>query len=246
MSIFTNIYLNFSKKRFDKPFKPLSKNKRHNFLISAPDNTADFLKTMPYIAGLKNRGTMVMLTPDIHMPICEFIKSSNLIFMFYDSMPEVLTKEHKALKERLKKDHFHYIIELNNPANISLVYLVDAERRISFYDTKKFPYYNIMLRDGLESLCDFFKIHRTDPRKMLKFYSRDIKSTLKKYNKKPPILFVNGADIDTWQGDKIVLGKDITADDADAYRLVIGADAYCGKHDVFFELARILNKNIMP
>ena len=50
MNIFSNIYLGLSKKKFYKPFQPLSKKKRRNFLISAPHKTAEFIRVIPYIA----------------------------------------------------------------------------------------------------------------------------------------------------------------------------------------------------
>lgn len=245
MGIFSKIYLALSKKKFHKSFKPLSKRTRHNFLISAPDNIAEFLRIMPYIAGLKNIGTMVMLVPQSYRTLCGYIKPKIFEFVFYEIFPEVLSKEHNALKEQLSRKRFHYIIDLNKPAKISLVYLTDAERRISFYNQEMFPYYNIMLRDSIKSLCDFFALQKTDPRKLLKFYVRNIKNALKKFNIKPPILFVNGSNSVTWQGDRIVMGKDIAVDDPDAYNLLIGADAYSGQHDVFFELAKILAKEII-
>ena len=245
MSIITNIYLNFSKRKFFKPFKPLSNKNRRNFLISAPGDTAEFLRIIPYIAGLKKYGTLVMLVPNSCKSLCDIIKPKSFNFIFCETLPKVLSKEHNTLKKQLHRQRFHYIIELNKPASISLVYLADAERRISFYEQKKFPYYNIMLRDNIESLCDFFVIRKADPKKLLKFYSRDIKSVLKKYNKKKPILFVNGRDTVTWQGDKIIVGKDVTADNPDVYKLIKGADAYCGQHDEFFEFAKMLNKEII-
>ena len=245
MSIFTNIYLGFSKKKFLKPFKPLSRKNHRNFLISAPGNAAEFLRILPYIAGLKKYGTIVMLVPNNHKSLCNFIKPNTFNFIFHEILPRVLSKEHNALKEQLHKQRFHYIIELNKPADISLVYLTDVERRIAFYEQEKFPYYNIMLRDSIESLCDFFAVRKTDPKNLLKFHIRDMKSILKKYNKTKPILFVNGRDTVTWQGDKIIVGKDVTADNSEVYKLIIGADAYCGQHDEFFEFAKMLDKEII-
>ena len=243
--MFTNIYLGLSKKKFLKPFQPISKKKRRNFLISAPSKKSEFLRILPYIAGLKKYGNIVILAANQHKILCDFIKSNNFTFIFYDTLPRVLSKEHKALKEQLQGQRFHYIIELNRPADISLVYLTDVERRIAFYDKEKFPYYNIMLRNSIDSLCDFFAIRKTDQKKLLKFNSRDIKNALKKYNRKNPLLFVNHEDTITWQGDKIIIGKDVTADNPEAYKLLIGADAYCGKHDEFFELAKMMNKEII-
>jgi hypothetical protein len=245
MSIFTNIYLGFSRKRFLKPFKPLSNKSRRNFLISAPASVAEFIRIMPYIAALKKYGTIVMLVPNTCKSVCDLITPNNFDLIFHETIPKVLSKEHNALKEQLREQRFHYIIELNKPANISLVYLTDVERRIAFYERKKFPYYNIMLRDSIESLCDFFVLRKADPKKIFKFYSRDIKSVLKRYHKQKPILFLNGSDAATWQGDKIILGKDVTADNPEVYKLILGTDAYCGQHDEFFEFAKMFNKEII-
>ena len=183
MSVFSNIYLNFSKRRFLKPFKPLSNKKRRNFLISAPTQAAEFVKVIPYVTGLKKIGHIVMIAPRHHETICSFIKPKNFQIIFYDIPPLVLSKEYDGLKRQLSQERFHYIIELNKPANISLPYLTTTERRICLYDQTKFPYYNIMLRDSVESLCSFFATKKYDAKKIFTFYVRDIKSTMKKYKK---------------------------------------------------------------
>jgi len=245
MSVFTNIYLNFSKRKFLKPFKPLSTKKRRSFLVSAPTQAAEFVKVIPYVTGLKKIGDIVMIAPQRHETICSFIKPKNFQIIFYNIPPLVLSKEYDGLKKQLSQKRFHYIIELNKPANISLPYLTTTERRICLYDQTKFPYYNIMLRDSAESLCSLFKTKKYDPKKIFTFNVRDIKSTMKKYKKKRPLLFVNGTDKIDWQGDTITIGKDISAGSPEAYKLLVGADAYSGQHDVFYEFAKLFSREIL-
>ena len=245
MSLFTNIYLGFSKRRFLKPFNPLSKKARGNFLVSVPSQATEFLKVMPYIAALKKIGNIVMIVPQHHETICSFIKPNKFEIIFYVIPPRVLSKEHDELKKHLGKKSFQHIIELNRPANISLPYLTAAEKRICLYDRTKFPYYNIMLRDNIESLCDLFAIKKYTARRIFTFCLRGIKSTMKKHKKRRPLLFVNGTDKIDWQGDTITMGKDMSADSPEAYRLLVAADAYCGKNDVFYELAKMFSKEII-
>jgi hypothetical protein len=68
---------------------------------------------------------------------------------------------------------------------------------------------------------------------------------MKKHKKRRPLLFVNGTDKIDWQGDTITIGKDISADSPEAYRLLVAADAYCGKNDMFYELAKMFSKEII-
>ncbi len=245
MNIFGELYLKLSKNRFRKTFKPLGIKRRRQFLVSAPCNEGDFVKALPFINGLKKMGSIVMLLSHNLAKIYQYIKPQLFESIFCESPAEIFTKEYNGLKEKLGERRFHFLVELNRPANISLPYLTPIEKRICFYDKNKFPYYNIMIKDSITSLSDFFDIKETDPQLLFHFSKRDLRKLLKKMNKKGPFLFANGRHDVSWQGDKIIVGKDIAVSDPEIYGILYICDAYCGKDDTLFEFAKLFKKSIL-
>ena len=165
--------------------------------------------------------------------------------IFYEEPSKLFSKEYKRLKEKLGNTGFHFLIDLNKPANISLPYLVSAEKRICFYDKNNYPYYNIMIKQNINSLVQFFDIESSDPQNLFHFYVRDLKKTLKKFKKKKPLLFINGENNITWEGDKIIVGKDILSSDPEVYKILYFSDAYYGQCDALYEFMKIFNKRIV-
>jgi len=244
MRIFTELYLRLSKNRFRKTFKPLGIKKRRNFLVSVPCNESDFLKTLPFINGLKKLGSIVLLISNDLKNIYQCIKPEIFEAIFYDRPTILFTREYKNLKERLSTRRFHFLVELNKPANISLPYLTPIEKRICFYDRDKFPYYNIMIKNSITSLHEFFNIKETNPELLFQFSKRDLKKIVKKMNKKEPLLFVNGRNSISWEGDKIIVGENIAASDPEIFGILYICNAYCGKCDILYEFAKVCKKQI--
>lgn len=245
MNIFTELYLKLSKNRFRKTFKPLGIKKRRHFLVSAPYNEGDFIKALPFIDGLKKLGSIVMLVSYNLKNIYQFIRPHIFEPIFCESPTELFTKEYNGLKEKLGERRFHFLVELNKPANISLPYLTPIEKRICFYDEKKFPYYNIMIKDSIASLYDFFDIKETNPQLLFNFSKRDLRKFLKKLNKKEPLLFVNGRNNVSWEGDRIIVGENILASDPEIYGMLYICDAYSGRDDTLCEFAKLFKKPIL-
>lgn len=245
MSILATLCLELSKNRFKKKFKPLGIKKKRRFLVSAPYSDKEFWKMLPFLCGLKKLGNIVMLVPQQLAVIYQLIKPNAFEAIFCETPSKLLSKEHKKLKEQLRNRDFHFLIELNKPANISLPYLTDVKKRICFYKRPNFPYYNIMIKDNMKSLYEFFNIKEKNPQNILQFYKRDLKTTLNQYGKKRPLLFVNGEDKIHWRGDKIIVGKDISPAEDELYKVLYFSDAYYGRNDARYEFAKILNKEII-
>jgi hypothetical protein len=173
------------------------------------------------------------------------IKTNAFQTIFFEEPFHIFSKDFKYLKEQLGQKKFHFLIELNVPANISLPYLVSSERRICFYDKNKYPYFNILVKNDINVLNQFFNIKKCDPQKLFRFYAREVKKLTKKINKKRPLLFVNAENNIPWEGDKIIMGRDFTLPITEAFQMLYISDAYYGKRDVFYELAKVFNKNII-
>ncbi len=245
MNIFATMYLKLSRNRFRKPFKPLGIKKNRTFLISAPRDISPFIQALAFIAGLRKMGSIVLLTPKNLETIYQFLKPNIFETIFYDKPSIIFSKEYNELKHQLHNKHFHFLIELNKPANISLPYLISAEKRICFYDENNFPYYNIMMKNSVTSLNEFFNIKTTNPQNLFRFYKRSLNKLLKKYNKKSPLLFINGEDYVSWDGDKIIVDENISSSDPQIYEILYFCDAYYGKSDMFYEFAKTFNKRIL-
>lgn len=245
MSIFAELYLRLSKNRFRKTFKPLGIKKRRNFLVSVPCDEGNFLKTLPFINGLRKLGSIVLLLSLDLKNIYQYIKPKLFEAIFFDRPTIIFTKEYKSLKEKLSTRRFHFLVELNKPANISLPYLTPIEKRICFYDRDKFPYYNIMIKNSINSLHQFFNIEETNPELLFHFSKRDLKKVLKKMSKKEPLLFVNGKNSISWEGDKIIVGEHIAASDPEIFGILYICDAYSGQRDTLYEFAKVCRKRIL-
>jgi hypothetical protein len=245
MKLLSSLYLKISKKRFAKTFKPIGHKKRRNLLVSLPTESSDFVKVLPFIQSLKKIGSIVLLVPEKVKNILQLIKPHMYEKITYVKPAMVLSKEFKLIKERLEGKSFHYLIELNKPANIALPYLVETNKRICFYEADTYPYYNIMVKDGMKSLYEFFNIQAGNPNYLFQFKAGEIKKSVKKLNKKKPLLVVNGGNDIPWDHDRIIIGQDVQPSDPDVYKYVYYADAYTGHHDGLYELAKLFHKEIL-
>ena len=245
MKIFMPLYLKISKKRFYRPFKPLGTKKKLWHLVSLPENAADLFKAAPFLVGLSKIGNVVTLMPKNLEPIRSIIKSKQFEIILYEKCPSLFSEDYKRVALQLGNRHFHFLIELNQPANLSLPYLGNIQRRISFYSKDIFPYYNILVKDGYTSLSEFFNIESENGQEMFHFYSRELKAVERKYRKSRPLLFVNETTPVDWKGGSVVVGQDIMPDDPEIWKILYITDAYYGKKDAFHEFAVLHNKEIL-
>lgn len=245
MNIFLPLYLKITKPRFNKTFQPLVLTMKPTHLISLPRNTQNFLQALPFLAGLKKCGSVLVLVPRALENIYRFIKSNVFETLFYEEPPHLFSKEYKSLKEKLGKKHFHCLIELNVPPNLSLPYLTSADKRICFYGNNHFPYYNILIKDTIRPLVQFLGVEEENPQQLFHFPASRLKKISKKIDKKQPLLFINRKNDIQWSGTKIVVGLDLQPSDAEAYQILYLADAYYGEHDAFYEFSKIFNKRII-
>jgi hypothetical protein len=214
--------------------------------VSAPNNARDFFRASSFLTGLNKVGNVVLLMPQGLEQIRSFMKPKQFEIIIYEKCPTLFSEDFKRVAVQLGQRYFHFLIELNKPANPSLPYLGNFQRRVSFYDRSNFPYYNILMKDDYTSLSEFFNIESQNGNDMFHFYSRDLKALEKKLGKPRPLLFVNGVEDIEWKGGKIVLGQDIMADDTAVWKTLYIADAYCGEQDAFYEFACINKKKILP
>lgn len=245
MSILRPLYLQITKGRFCKPFHPCSISQKPSHLISAPRNARDFLKTFSFLAGLRNTGTLVILMPKSLEPIYGFMKHNIFKAIFYEKPLLLFSKEHKMLKKQLEHKRFNYLIELNVPANISLPYLISAEKRICLCEKNNFPYYNILIRNGFNTLNKFFEIKDSNPQDLFRFNTNSLRKIKRRFSKKRPLLFVNKHDEVQWEGHKVTANRDLQASDVEAFEVLYLSDAYCGEHDALYEFAKIFDKEII-
>jgi hypothetical protein len=173
------------------------------------------------------------------------LKKNLFINIYYQHELSLFSKEFKEIKERLKSESFHFLIELNQRANISLPYLIPVAKRVCYYQNDAFPYYNILMSGGTKSFEDFFNVEKSDIENLFHFKKRDLSAIFKRINKKRPFLFVNGENHIPWEGDRIVCGKDVLTDDIAIYHILYLCDSYYGRRDEFYELAKIFQKEII-
>lgn len=245
MNFLKSFYLSISKHRFTKKFKPLGYKKRRRLLVSLPADASGFVKILPFVHGLSRHGSLVTLVPHTVDPICQGVKTDKWEIIIYKSPTDILSKEHRRVKELLAKKKFHYLIELNKPANRALAYLSDVPKRICFYDETSFPYYNIMIKDSVDAFGQFFNVQASTAKQIFRFIIGERKNFLTHLGKKRPLLFVNGVTQIGWKDDTLIVGKDISPSDPEIYEALYFADAYCGKRDVFYEFAKLCDKQIM-
>jgi hypothetical protein len=228
-----------------KTFHPCVMSKKSSYLISAPHKITDFIKSFPFLAGLQSRGTCVILMPRALETIYALMKQDIFRTIFYDNVPLLFSREYKMLKQQLEHEQFHYLIELNKPANISLPYLTPIEKRICLCDRNNFPYFNIFIKEGFSTLSDFFEIEDSDPHNLFHFNTNRVRVKKRKWSKKGPVLFVNKSNDIEWEGYKVTVGKDVQSSDAEAYEFLYLADAYYGVQDEFYEFAVMFDKKII-
>ncbi len=245
MKIFAPLYLKISKRRFYRPFKPLGIMKKFWHLVSVPENAADFFKAVPFLMGLSRTGNVVLLMSKKLEMIRSIMKTKQFDIIIYEKPPLIFSEDYKRVAVQLDNRHFHFLIELNQPPNISLPYLGHIQKRISFYGKGVFPYYNILVKDGYTSLSEFLNVEPDNGKEMFHFYSRELKAIERKFAKKRPLLFVNEAEPIEWQGSSIVVGKDIMSEDPEVWKVLYITDAYHGRKDAFYEFALIHNKEIV-
>jgi hypothetical protein len=245
MNIFTPIYLKLSKKKFYRPFKPLGPKKKLWHLVSVPESPAKFFKAAPFLAGLSKIGSVVILMPKHLETIRSFMKTKQFEIILYEKRPSLFSEDYKRVAVQLGNRHFHFLIELNQPANISLPYLGNIQRRVSFFDKNIFPYYNILVKDSYASLLEFFDIHSANGQEMFHFYNRDLKAAKKNLKKSRPLLFINETTPIDWNGGTVIVGQDIMSDDPNIWKVLYLADAYYGHQDAFYEFALLHNKEIV-
>ncbi len=245
MSILLPLYLRISKKRFHRPFEPLKIEKKPLHLVSTPVDPAEFFRAVPFLSGLSKIGNVVLLMSKNLQFIRSFMKTKQFEIIIYEKHPRLFSEDFKRVGLQLGDRHFHFLIELNNPANVSLPYLRDFKRRIAFYDNINYPYYNILVRDGYTSLNQFFGVEVEDAHNMFHFQSRELKTLAKRLGKKHPMIFINEAADMEWKGDQIILGKDILPEDPEVWKAVYMADAYSGKEDGFYEFAMLNKKTLV-
>jgi hypothetical protein len=228
-----------------KTFHPCTMDSKSSYLISVPHKITDFLKSFSFLAGLRNRGTCVILMPKSFETIYGLMKQNIFNVMFYDKLPLLFSRDHKLLKKQLEQEQFHYLVELNIPANTSLPYLTSAEKRICLCAKNNFPYYNILISEGFNTLNEFFEIKDSNPQQLFHFTTDRLRSIKRTLGKKGPLLFVNRHDDIEWEGRKVIVGKDIQKVGTEAYEILYLADAYYGVQDELYEFATIFNKKII-
>lgn len=252
MNIFRNFYLKTNKYKLYKPFKPLGFKRKEKFLVSTPVKVKDFLKLLPFLGGLRKLGEVVLLAPQSFVPFLKMFKAKIFQCIYWSKVPEVLTQEFDFLKRELENYNCSWLIELNPDANLALPSLINVERRVAFYDTKNFPYYNILIKDGIDSLVSFFQISSVAPEALFKFNKIELKNISKNLPVERPLLFVNTDEKRTfvkpeslkWTGS-IVSGNKSAEDIELLYKKLYLCDAYYGPDDEFCEMARIFKKEII-
>jgi hypothetical protein len=251
MNLFQNIYLKALKRRFYKSFRPIGITKRDNFLISPPHRIKDFFKVLPVLGGIRKLGNVILLLPDTSAPYTKVFRPDYFQIVYWKEIPRVLTKEFESLKEELKKFSFNWLIELNPEANTALPNLIDAEKRITFYNNNVFPFYNILIKGGIEGLINFLQIPLVDPLTIFKFRKPELKPILKELPPVQPRLFFNRTSDKPeksgevqWTGSIVYHDKDNTPIEVGLKKLYL-CDAYLGPDDELCELARIFKKELI-
>lgn len=252
MNIFRNFYLKTNKYKLYKPFKPLGLKRKEKFLVSTPVKIKDFLKMLPFLGGLRKLGEVVLLAPQSFVPFLKIFKAKIFQGIYWSKVPEVLTREFDFLKRELENYNCNWLIELNPDANLALPGLINVERRVAFYNTKNFPYYNILIKGGIDSLSDFFQIPAVAPGTLFKFNKIELKNISKNLPVERPLLFVNTDEKKPfvkpeslkWTGTIVLINK--AAEDIELLcKKLYLCDAYYGPDDEFCEMARIFKKEII-
>lgn len=252
MNIIRNIYLKATRYKLHKPFNPLGLKRKEKFLISTPVKVKDFLKMLPFLGGIRKLGEVILLAPQSFAPFIRIFKAKIFQSIYWSNVPEVLTREFDFLKKELEIYNCTWLIELNQNANLALPSLINVERRVAFYNTKNFPYYNILIKDGIESLINFFQISAIEPEMLFKFNKIELKNISKSLPVEHPLLFVNTGENKSfvkpksleWTGSMVLANK--PGDDIELLcKKLYLCDAYYGPDDEFCELAKIFKKELL-
>lgn len=251
MDFIRNIYLKTVQHKFYKPFKPLGIKRSDKFIIAPSQKTKEFLKTLSFLAGIRKLGSVFLLVPEKFLSYIKMFKPDYFQIFFYKEIPRPLTREFDFLKKELNKISYTWLIDLNPVANLNLPNLVTAEKRVAFYDRKNFPFYNILIKGGIESLINFFHLPSIDPLSLFKFNKLELRSISKELPSGKPRLFYNQIEdkIDElqklqWQGS--VVHHINNYDDLEkSLKKLYLCDAYLGPEDEICEMARIFKKEIV-
>jgi hypothetical protein len=244
MKIFIPWYLKMTRKKFTRAFKPIERKKKSSFFIAAPMELKRFISTLPFLENLHGLGSIALFLPRSFETFTRHIRPGMFEFFFFDKVPVLLTREFKTWQEQFRQTSYEFLIEINQPANIHLPYLIQAEKRFAFYDPKIYPYYNILIKGGMKALDGFFQFGKINPKKLFHITETETRKIDKKLGKKHPLLFVAGPDDRPWEGDKFVLGRDYLPD-LDLPKLIYLCDAYYGPDDEWREVAKLFDKPVL-
>ncbi len=226
-------------------FKPFEFKRGLRLFVSVPSNLKEFLESLPFLGALKKLGEIVLLAPRNFEEIREILNPSLFQNFFYYSNLTPLNREFSLLKRQIMDLRFHYLIELNRPANLALPYLIPASCRITFYDSKYFPFYNILIKDKISALYPFFQIEGADPKRQFKFSKVELKNLRRVLPGEEPVVFVNGEDKEfTWSGGKFIFDRKRQRL-SEAMKTLYLCAAYCGIDDELASFARIFDKQII-
>ncbi|MEO0184653.1 MAG: hypothetical protein ABIL20_02495 [candidate division WOR-3 bacterium] len=249
MNFIQRIYLKSVRDKLHKPFKPLGIKKRDSFLVSTPHATKEFLKVLSFLGGLRKLGSVILLLPETFMPFVKMLKPNTFQVIYWTKIPQILTREYDLLRKELKNHQCNWLIELSEDANLSLPGLIDVPKRITFYDQKNYPYYNILVKNGIESLMNFLQVTAIEPKSLFKFNKSELKTISKNLPAQHPLLFFNtvrdsDAERIEWSGSVVTWNKAAEGIEQ-ACKKIFLCDAYLGPDDEFCEIARIFNKEIV-
>jgi hypothetical protein len=244
MKLFLPLYLKMTRNKFTRAFKPIGVKRKSAFFVSAPLILKDLIRTLPFLENLRGLGPVALFLPRSCEPFTRYFRPGLFDFVFYDKLPVLLTREFKILQEQFQERSFESLIEINEPANLHLPYLIRTEKRIAFYNPKNYPYYNILLKGGIKALSDFYRFETTNPKKIFHITEAESHKLDRRLGKKHPLLFVNGPDERAWDGDKFVLGRDYLAE-AEIPKIIYLCDAYYGLDDEWREIAKLFGKTIL-
>lgn len=205
---------------------------------------------LPFIAGIRKLGSVMLFVPEVFSPYIMLFRANYFQVVYYKEFPRVLTREFEQLKNALKKFTYNWLIELNPRANLNLPNLVNAEKRVCFYDKRNFPFYNILIKGGIETLTNFFQLSVIDPLSLFKFNKLELKVILKELPSEPPRLFFNdstqnseGLEKLKWMGGIVRHTKNDVVEKG--LKKLYLCDAYCGPDDELCEIAKIFKKEII-
>ncbi|MCX7995097.1 MAG: hypothetical protein N3A65_04940 [candidate division WOR-3 bacterium] len=251
MDLIRRIYIKFQKPKFLKPFRPIGITKKENFVIIPSEKIKDFFKLLPFLAGIRKLGNVILLVPEAFSYYIKCLRTNYFQVIYYQKVPQILTREYNLIKNELNKISHSWFINLNPDADISFSTLTKSERRVAFYNKKLFPYYNILVKGGLESLINFFQIQLVDPLSLFRLNKSELKMILKELPQKKPRLFFNqieenlkALDETSWNGSVVYCKKIKDEIENDLKKLYL-CDAYFGPDDEMCELARIFKKEII-